>query len=57
MKPKTVGELCEMVVSKGECLESEKVTIKGKEYFTCISGCKKLDGFIKKYWESGKENK
>lgn len=51
-EPKTIGELCRMLIDTGECQEYEVLCDKqhNKNYFTCIDGCKKLDGFIAKYW-------
>lgn len=49
-KPKTIGELCKLVTETGECKDAQIYHSGKRDLFTCISGCKKLDGFIKKYW-------
>ena len=51
-EPKTIGELCRMLINTGECQEYEIVCDKqhNENYFSCIDNCKKLDGYIAKYW-------
>ncbi len=54
MIPNTVGELCLMLIRTGECKDGKIWHDKQhkKDYVTCIEGCKKLDGFIDKYWRN-----
>ena len=52
----TIKDLCDMVVAKGECKEPKKIRVGKEELYTCIGECKKLDGFMKKYWDKEVEN-
>lgn len=54
--PHTIGGLCQMLVDKGECQEAQITYYKKEKLFTCIRQCKKLDGFIHKYWEMENED-
>lgn len=57
-EPRTIGELCRMLVNTGECQDYEVICDKRHKdvLFSCIENCKKLDGYIAKYWGEDKEH-
>lgn len=54
-KKTTIKDLCDMVVEKGECTQSQKVKLGSKEFYVCIDDCPLLDGFMEKYWDNKEE--